>query len=121
MMYRMHRQIGITAMLTSIALLSGCSQEKAASLAPQQVGSASALVEHFSLDTPVEKIAANPDGKAVLARDMPGLMSSPSYMLFSDMSLSQIASLSGGRLTKTKLNQVEADLAQMPIDSRLAQ
>jgi len=117
----MHRQIGITAMLAGIALVSGCSQEKAASLAPRQVGASSALVEHFSLDTPVDKIAANPNGKAVLTRDMPGLMSSPSYVLFSDMSLSQIASLSGGRLTKTKLNQVEADLAQMPIDARLAQ
>ena len=108
-------------MLASVALLSGCSQEKAASLAPQQVGGASALVEHFSLDTPVEKIAANPNGKAVLTRDMPGLMSSPSYMLFSYMSLSQIASLSGGRLTKTKLDQVQADLEQLPPSATLAQ
>jgi hypothetical protein len=71
--------------------------------------------QHFSLDTPVEKIAADPGGRAVLKRDVPGLMASPSYMLFSGMSLSQIATLSGGRLSKTKLEQVEADLAQLPI------
>jgi len=126
MMYRVPRQIGITAMLVSVVLLPGCSPEKAASespqrAAPQPAGSTAAPAGRFSLNTPVEKIAASPDGKAVLNRDMPGLLNNPSYILFSDMSLSQLASLSGGRLTKTTLNQVEADLEQLPIDSKLAQ
>ena len=121
MMYRMHRQLGVAAMLVGVALLPGCSPEKTASAAAQPAGSKAATVEHYSLDTPVEKIASNPDGKAILNRDMPGLIANPSYVLFSDMSLSQLATLSGGRLTKTKLNQVEADLEQLPITSTLAQ
>jgi len=121
MMYRMPRQIGITAMLFGVAVLPACSQEKTAPVAPQSVGSTAATASHFSLNTPVEKIASNPNGKAILNRDMPGLMANPSYMLFSDMSLSQLATLSGGRLTKTKLDQVEADLEQLPVDSKLAQ
>lgn len=67
----------------------------------------------FSLDTPVEKIAADGRGKAVLVRDLPELMASRSYLLFDDMSLSQIATLSSGQLTKTKLDLVEADLSQL--------
>ena len=67
----------------------------------------------FSLNTPLDHIAANQRGKAVLERDLPGLMASRSYPLFEDMSLSQIAMMSGGRLSQTKLNLVQADLAQL--------
>jgi hypothetical protein len=67
----------------------------------------------FSLDTPVEHIAADPRGKAILNHDVPGLMASRSYLLFEDMSLSQIATVSGGRLTKAKLDLVQADLSQL--------
>ena len=67
----------------------------------------------FSLNTPLNHIAADKRGKAVLERDLPGLMASRSYLLFDDMSLSQIAIMSGGRLSQTKLNLVQADLAQL--------
>jgi len=65
----------------------------------------------FSLNTPVERIAANRSGKAILERDLPGLMTSRSYLLFDDMSLAEIATLSSGQLTQTKLDLVEADLS----------
>jgi len=67
----------------------------------------------FSVDTPVEHIAADPRGKAILDHDVPGLMASRSYLLFEDMSLSQIATVSGGKLTKAKLDLVQADLFQL--------
>ena len=67
----------------------------------------------YTLDTPVNRIAADPRGKAVLVRDVPGLMASKNYPLFDDMSLSQIAFLSGGRLSKTKLALVQSDLTQI--------
>jgi hypothetical protein len=67
----------------------------------------------FSLDTPVEKISADPRGKAILDRDVPDLMASRRYVLFEDMSLSQIATLSGGRLTKAKLDLIEDDLSRL--------
>jgi hypothetical protein len=67
----------------------------------------------YSLNTPLDHIAADKRGKAVLERDLPGLMASRSYPLFDDMSLSQIATMSGGRLSQTKLDAVQADLAQL--------
>ncbi|HVE21625.1 MAG TPA: hypothetical protein VNC39_06585 [Acidocella sp.] len=67
----------------------------------------------YSLNTPLDRIAADKRGKAILERDLPGLMASRSYVLFDDMSLSQIAMMSGGRLSQTKLDMVEADLAQL--------
>ncbi len=67
----------------------------------------------FSVQTPIEKIAADQRGRAVLDRDVPGVMSNPHYVLFSSMSLSQLASLSHGKLSKSKLNKVNADLADL--------
>lgn len=90
------------AMALSLASVTGCAQAPA----PKP--------PVFTLDTPVDRIAADARGKAVLDRDLPGLMASRSYALFDDMSLSQIATVSGGRLTKQKLGRVQADLSQLP-------
>ncbi len=103
-----------TAMITlSVSTVIGCSMQ---TTTPGAVSSSTAAVPegHFSLNTPVEKIAANQDGKAVLNRDIPGLMSNSNYMMVQDMSLSQIAAMSGGRLTKATLDQVQTDLSQLP-------
>jgi hypothetical protein len=67
----------------------------------------------YSIDTPVDVISADPRGAAVLDNDVPGVMSNPKFQLFSDMSLSQLAVLSGGRLTHAKLVQVQADLEKL--------
>jgi hypothetical protein len=92
------------AMGFSLASLAGCAQ----ALAP-----AVPRPPSFSLDTPLDRIAADQRGKAVLDRDLPGLMASRSYLLFDDMSLSQIATVSGGKLTQTKLDRVRADLSRL--------
>jgi hypothetical protein len=67
----------------------------------------------FTINTPLDVIAADPRGKAVLVRDMPGMMSNSKYQLFDDMSLAQIAIISGGRIKKAKLEQVQEDLAKL--------
>ena len=68
----------------------------------------------FSLNTPLDHIAANQRGKAVLEPRLARLNGEPEVPFLSeDMSLSQIAMMSGGRLSQTKLNLVQADLAQL--------
>ena len=64
----------------------------------------------FTLDTPIETIAADPFGAAVINKDVPGLLTDPSYGVFQGMSLNSVASLSRGQLTKEMLTQTEADL-----------
>jgi hypothetical protein len=61
----------------------------------------------------VNRIAADPQGKAVLYRDIPGVMNDRRYPLFDDMSLSEIAAMSHGRLTQSKLDLVKSDLTQL--------
>jgi hypothetical protein len=94
-------------------MLQGCSQNLTVNPVRPSSEAADPVARQFSLNTPVDKIAADRRGNAVLKRDVPGLLNSRSYLLFDDMNLLQIASLSCGRLTKTKLDQVQADLTQL--------
>ncbi len=68
----------------------------------------------YSLDTPIEQIAAAPGGAAILRRDIPGLLENSSYPMFKAMSLKLVASLSGGRLDAQTMAETEADLARLP-------
>jgi hypothetical protein len=114
-MFETLRHGAAAAAAIGLAVLGGC----AAPPAPPAVAVAVPHGRGFTLDTPVHIIAADPRGKAVLDRDLPGLMASTSYLMFDDMSLSQIATVSGGRLTMEKLDVVQADLAQIPASAKV--
>jgi len=108
MMGSLSRFGGIGFAVFGLGMLTGCAQSPApATAAAKPEG------RMFSLDTPVEKIAADGRGKAVLNRDLPGLMASSQYVLFEDMSLAQIATLSSGQLTKSKMDLVAVDLSEI--------
>ena len=93
-----------------VAGLAGCAAPHDATRKP----ASAALQPSFTVQTPLDQIAADQGGKAVLERDVPGVMSNPHYILYSCMSLAQVASLSSGRLTKAKLDRVNKDLASLP-------
>ena len=68
----------------------------------------------LTLETPVERIAADPAGAAILNKDIPGLLSDSNYPMFKGMNLKTLASLSGGRLDDETLAQTKADLDALP-------
>jgi hypothetical protein len=70
--------------------------------------------EPFDRETPIEKIAADPQGAAVLNKDIPGLLTDKSYDFFKSMNLKQIQRLSSGDLTDDTVRQAEADLKALP-------
>jgi hypothetical protein len=70
--------------------------------------------EPFTRETPIEKIAADPQGAAVLNKDIPGLLTDKSYDFFKSMNLKQIQRLSDGDLTDDAVRQAEADLKALP-------
>jgi hypothetical protein len=65
----------------------------------------------FTLDTPVETIAADPAGKAVLNADIPGLLTHPMYDSFKGMGLLTLQGMAEGKLTDKMLAKTKADLA----------
>jgi len=64
----------------------------------------------LNLDTPIETIAADAKGKAVLEADLPGLTAHEHYDMFKAMSLKALAAYSA-KLTPELLAKVAADLA----------
>ena len=109
-MFRARQYIFLAVAVLGVSFLPACGARESAA---QDAPGAPASVHRFSLNTPVHVIVADPRGKAVLDRDLPGLTTNPSYALFSDMNLSQLASLSNGRINQASLDKVKADLAQL--------
>ena len=82
-------------------------QDAGVTAAPSAAPAATSV---FNGDTPIETIAADPTGKAVLEKDLPHLLTHPAYEQFKSMSLRQLEPMSGGALTDEKIAKVEADL-----------
>lgn len=78
--------------------------------APAATADAAATAK-FTLDTPIEAIAADPAGKAVLDADFPGMLTHPAYDEFKGMSLAAVQPMSQGAITEEALAKAKVDLA----------
>lgn len=83
----------------------------AAAAAPVQDAAAPAAAAKFTVDTPIEQIAADPKAKAVLDAAVPGLTTHAMYDQFKSMSLTQLQPMSGGQLTDEQIAKVKEGLA----------
>jgi hypothetical protein len=112
---------GLMSRLAVIALLSisqlSCAapQSGGAEIIPfPSGGTAVQTSPGYTLETPIEVIAADPRGAAVLNKDIPGLLANPNYEMFKGMGLKLLAALSSGKLSDQTLAQIKADLAALP-------
>ena len=72
---------------------------------------APAAATRLNLDTPIETVVADADGKKVLDADLPGLTTNDKYDMFKSMSLNQVAGFAPDKLTPERLAKVATDLA----------
>jgi len=72
---------------------------------------AAAAAAKFTLDTPIEAIAADPAGKAVLDADFPGMLTHPAYEQFKGMSLTAVQPMAQGQITDEQMAKAKVDLA----------
>jgi len=79
--------------------------------APAATPDVAATAAKFTLDTPIEAIAADPAGKAVLDADFPGMLTHPAYDEFKGMSLAAVQPMSNGQITEEQLAKAKVDLA----------
>ena len=70
----------------------------------------SATAAGLTLDTPIADIAAAPAGKAVLDKQLPGLLAHPAYEAFKGFSLKALQPYSNGLITDERLAAVDTDL-----------
>jgi hypothetical protein len=73
-----------------------------------------AATRFYTLQTPLEIIAADPAAAAVVDKDIPGLLSDSRYPMIEGLGLKQVAALSSGELTPEMLARAEADLKLVP-------
>lgn len=67
----------------------------------------------FNLDTPLQDIAADEKGKAVIEKHFPGMMALPEYEMFKAISLTQLQPYSNGKITDEMLAATAKDLAEI--------
>ena len=84
----------------------------------QSPAAVTAVTTRYTLDTPLETIAADPAGSAIINKYIPGLLTDPSYEMIKSMTLKTIARLSGGELTNQMLAHTEADLKALPVQEK---
>lgn len=83
----------------------------AAQTAPAAPAPSATPTAKFTLDTPLEAIVADPAGKAIIDKDLPGTTTHSMYDQFKGMSLNQLAPMAADKLTPEALAKVQIDLA----------
>ena len=102
-------KLAFSAMILAMTAAPAFAQTEPAP-APAPAADATATSK-FTLDTPIETIAADPAGKAVLDADIPGMTSHPAYEQFKSMSLTAVQPLAQGQITDEQMAKAKADLA----------
>jgi hypothetical protein len=68
----------------------------------------------FSIKTPIERIAASPEARAVLERELPGFTTHPQYEQFKTMSLDALAAMFPDAVPHERVKVVDAALRAIP-------
>ena len=99
-------------MKSSVAIMLILAVPTAAAAAVQSESAAPVSeARRFTLETPIEKIVADPAGKAALESAIPGITAHPHFDMFKAMSLKQVQPMSRGMLTDEMLKKADASLA----------
>ncbi len=97
------------ALIVVAAALTLASPLSAQNAAPTPAAPAASA--KYTVDTPIETIAADPAGKAALDAAMPGITTHAMYEQFKAMSLKQLQPMSGGKITDEGLAKTNEALA----------
>ncbi len=97
--------------IAMIAIASPAFAQTSPAPAPTAAAAAPAATSRLNLDTPIETVIADAEGKKVLDTDLPGLTTNDKYDMFKSMSLNQVAGFAPDKLTPERMAKVGADLA----------
>lgn len=79
-------------------------------------GSAKDAEPAFNLETPIEKIVANPAGRAWVEAELTGLLTHPDYEQYKTKSINELSVMLGGS-PPGRLAEIEKALRAIPMDS----
>ena len=67
----------------------------------------------LSMDSKIGDILANPKGKAILDKNLPGFSTNPQMAMAKGMTLKMIAPMSGGKITPAILKAIDEELKKL--------
>ena len=67
----------------------------------------------LSMESKLGDILANPQGKAILDKALPGFSTNPQMAMAKGMSLKMIAPMSGGKITPAILKTIDEELKKI--------
>ena len=105
--------------ILAAAALAAVSTAAFAQAAPAQDHSAHADAPAAALptiDSPIKDLLANPATAAVVEKHLPGVSQHPALPQFQDMTLGQVAPMSGGAVTPAIITAIDTDLKALPAD-----
>ena len=82
-------------------------------LAQDAVPAPVAATSVFTIDTPIEAIAADPKAKAALDAVFPGMTAHPMYDQFKSMSVKQLQPMASDQITDAGIAKLTAELAAL--------
>jgi hypothetical protein len=94
-------------------LMSGLAMVMLASASPlcaETPAASTPSTAKLSIDSPIEQIAANADGRPVLDANFPGMTAHPAYEQFKGMTLKQLQPMSNGQITDDAIAKAAAAL-----------
>jgi hypothetical protein len=101
----------LAAALASIALAAVAGTALAQTQTPPPAAPAAARP---TIASPIKDLIANAQTRAVLEKHLPGVSQHPALPQFQDMTLAQVAPVSGGVVTPQIIAAIDADLKALP-------
>ena len=101
----------LAAALASIALAAVAGTALAQTPPPAAPAPATARP---TIASPIKDLIANAQTRAVLEKHLPGVSQHPALPQFQDMTLAQVAPVSGGVVTPQVIAAIDADLKALP-------
>ena len=103
----------LAAALASIALAAVAGTALAQTQTPPPAASTPAAARP-TIASPIKDLIANSQTRAVLEKHLPGVSQHPALPQFQDMTLAQVAPVSGGVVTPAIIAAIDADLKALP-------
>ena len=108
----------IKTVLAAVAL-AAVSTAASAQTAPAQDHAAHAGHEAHAaarptIESSIKDLLANPETAAVVEKHLPGVSQHPALPQFQDMTLAEVAPMSGGQVTPSIIEAIDTDLKALP-------
>ncbi|TPW02394.1 MAG: hypothetical protein FD125_2074 [bacterium] len=98
----------------ALTAVSGAAQAQTQTPPPANPATAAPAAARPTIASSIKDLLANAQTRAVVEKHLPGVSQHPALPQFQDMTLAQVAPVSGGAVTPAIIAAIDADLKALP-------